>query len=90
MVRSSGTAVVLVRILSGISCQLCEAKGFRRDALDTRLSHSLDEAPAQILVMAAEQATLKAGHPVAAIWMNVFNLAKTTGNLRPSVWKSGR
>ena len=54
------------------------------------VSHLLDGAPAQIVVMAAEQAALRACHPVATIWTNIFNLAKTTGSLRPGGWKTGR
>lgn len=54
------------------------------------VNHLLDEALVQILVMAAEQAALKAGQPMAAIWTNIFNLANITGSLRPSGRQTGR
>jgi hypothetical protein len=59
-------------------------------AFTAHVIHLLDDAPAQILVMAAEQAALQASQPVAAIWTNIFNLAKTTGSLRPGAWKTQR
>ena len=63
------------------------ASGEVPQAFAAHVSHLLDDAPAQILVMAAEQAALQAGQSVAAIWTNIFDLAKTTGSLRPSAWK---
>ena len=66
------------------------ASGEVPSAFTAHVSHLLDYAPAQILVMAAEQAALKAGQPVAAIWTNIFNLAKVTGSLRPGGWQTGR
>lgn len=65
------------------------ASGEVPPAFTAHMSHLLDEAPAQILVMAAEQAALKAGQPMATIWTNIFNLAKVTGSLRPSGWQTG-
>jgi hypothetical protein len=66
------------------------ASGEVPSAFTAHVCHLLDEAPAQILVMAAKQAAQEAGQPVAAIWMNIFKLAKTTGCLRPVGWKTGR
>jgi hypothetical protein len=40
--------------------------------------------------MAVEQAALRASQPVAAIWTNIFNLAKKTGSLRPGAWETRR
>lgn len=51
--------------------------------LTAPVSHLLDEAPAQILVMAAEQSALLGGLSLATIWVTIFKLAKTTGGLRP-------
>ena len=62
------------------------ASGEVPSAFTAHVNHLLDEAPAQILVMTAEQAALKAGQPVAAIWTNIFNLAKIMGSLRPGGW----
>jgi hypothetical protein len=62
------------------------ASGEVPSAFTAHVSHLLDDAPAQILVMAAEQAGLQTGQPMAAIWTNIFNLAKTTGSLRPDAW----
>ncbi|WP_373986977.1 hypothetical protein [Duganella sp. BuS-21] len=44
-------------------------------AFTAHVNHLLEEAPAQILVMAAEQAALQASRPIAAIWTNISNLA---------------
>ena len=63
------------------------ASGEVPPAFVAHVSHLLDAAPAQILVMAAEQAALQAGQSVAAIWTNIYYLAKTTGSLRPGAWK---
>lgn len=57
-------------------------------AFTARVNHLLDEAPAQILIMAAEQAALQASRPIAAIWANISNLAKTTDSLRPGAWEA--
>jgi len=56
-------------------------------AFIAHLRHLLEEAPAQILVMAAEQAALQASRPMVVIWMNICNLGKKTGCVRPDTWK---
>lgn len=58
-------------------------------AFAAHVSHLLDDALAQIMVMAAEQVALKVGQRVGAIWMNLFSLAKKMGSLRPDRWKTG-
>jgi hypothetical protein len=63
------------------------ASGEVPPAFAAHVSHLLDDAPAQILVMAAEQAALQASQSLAAIWTNIFDLARTTGSLRPGAWK---
>lgn len=57
------------------------------DAFTANLTHLLDEAPAQILVMAVEQVALQTGQPIGNIWANILNLADTTGSGRPGSWK---
>ena len=66
------------------------ASGELPSAFIAHANHLLDEAPAQILVMAAEQAALQTSRPMAAIWTNISNLAKTTGSLRSCAWKTPR
>lgn len=56
-------------------------------AFIAHLRHLLEEAPAQILVMAAEQAALQARRPMVVIWRNICNLGKNTGCVRPDTWK---
>jgi len=55
-------------------------------AFIAQVSHLLDEAPAQILVMAAEQACLQAERTMPVIWSNIVALANKTGSLRPHAW----
>lgn len=59
-------------------------------AFTARVDHLLDEAPAQILIMAAEQAVLQASRPIAAILANISNVAKTTNSLCPGAWEAQR
>lgn len=66
------------------------ASGELPSAFIAHVNHLLDEAPAQILVMAAEQAALQASRPMAAIWTNISNLAKATGSLRSGAWETPR
>lgn len=56
----------------------------------SQISHLLDHAPAQILVMAAEQAGLQTNQPMADIWTNILNLMTVTGSHRPGAWKIPR
>lgn len=62
------------------------ASGEVPSAFIAQVSHLLDEAPAQILVMAAEQACLQAGRTMSVIWSNIVALANKTGSRRPHAW----
>lgn len=59
-------------------------------AFIAQISHFLDEAPAQLLVMAAEQVGQQARCPMPAIWSNILNLANKTGSSRPNTWTINR
>src|SRR5450830_440008 len=77
--RQEMTEAELIKIL---------ASGFAPSTFTAHIRHLLDDAPAQILVLAAEQVATEVGVPVAAIWANIFSLARSTGSRRPSTWQT--
>lgn len=50
------------------------------------LAQLLDEAPVQIVVMAVEEAALKAHVPPRKVWRNVAKLAKSLSAHRQDLW----
>ncbi|WUR16043.1 hypothetical protein E7V67_013350 [[Empedobacter] haloabium] len=62
--------------------------GLAPSTFKAHIWHLLDEVPAQILVMAAEQVASQAGVPITAVWANIFTLARSTGSLRLSTWQT--